>query len=116
MRCIATVRDAKRFCPNHDPERAAQRKADASKGGTRQGDAGSELGSLDGLCREAARIYQKVRDGKLKPAKADERLRPLRVLLEAVRARETASRAAGQVVVHTKVGPGSGPRRLDEAL
>jgi hypothetical protein len=102
VRCIAKPLEGKRFCCNHDPEGREQRRRDGAKSNIRQGDIGTELGELGGICRRAARIVQRVEKGNITAAKASTLVMSLRFLLQAVEARHERAKSAGEV--HTGTG------------
>lgn len=105
VRCIAFLKAGCTHCASHDPARAGER---AAKGlGRRQpGDIGSELGTLNGIARRAAKVLDELEHGipivyeerrkrgqpthrDLDPKEASARINVLRFLAVMVRLRET---------------------------
>lgn len=112
--CIAITKSGEKHCPNHDPAKAAQRRANAAKGAIRQGDPGTELGSIEGVIRRMARVVLDRQSGKLERAEAEADMRLLKGLLEGLKARDVA--AGKNTVVVAQSAPLRHTRPLEELL
>lgn len=105
--CIYALKPGESHCWNHDPRRAAERKA-AGAIRRQPGDLGAELGTLDSIARRAAGVLEKLEEGfvgmdgdgnerfvsTLEPAQANARIATLRFLASLVQLRREKKRGA----------------------
>jgi hypothetical protein len=97
--CIYVLKTGESHCWNHDPRRAADRKA-AGAVRRQPGDPGTELATYDGIARRAAKVLELLEDGvvvvkkgdvvwtaKIEAATANARINTLRFLASLVQLR-----------------------------